>query len=424
MIAQMNGYPYGVDINRNYDFLWDFETKFHPDAIVSASDSRRSRVYHGEKPFSEPENLNVKSLLDSYPNIRLFIDIHGVTNPAKILLPWGDDEIQHIDPLMNFTNPSYDGLRGIPTDSHPDGPLYKAFFRETDYNRFHLIGHIMMRTIREVRQTEYSVGPGSSKDYVYGRHIQDSSQSKVDSFLIEWGPSLEWNNYYRFQPPYLEPPGLDKFTPVIHDVSAGLIGFCDLATRIPIINVEPITLDFGKVRIGQSKNLSVKLSNLGFNSLIIENSEIEDEYVPSPFTKGAFTPAIVQPTHTAIVDILFSPLNNDEVSSSLVVIFYHDNETIPLEQIKDVRVVKIKGQGCDVPDNTCTAPIFEANNWAICLLGLILSPAVLFVFLLLIAILGWTPFGSQIICSFKRYLFRLENCSTGNSNPCIILGKN
>ena len=45
----------GVDLNRNYDFLWDFPTKFSPQAPVATSTDPCSEVYRGPSAASEPE---------------------------------------------------------------------------------------------------------------------------------------------------------------------------------------------------------------------------------------------------------------------------------------------------------------------------------------------------------------------------------
>ncbi|MEC2758053.1 M14 family zinc carboxypeptidase, partial [Bacillus cereus] len=51
----------GVDINRNFDFLWNSE--------IGTSDNPAEIIYKGTAPFSEPETRNVKYLFDTYPNI-------------------------------------------------------------------------------------------------------------------------------------------------------------------------------------------------------------------------------------------------------------------------------------------------------------------------------------------------------------------
>ena len=59
----------GVDLNRNFDFLFDFNATFSPasDVSVYTSDNpcNSSQVYHGPAAFSEPETQNVKWLLDT-----------------------------------------------------------------------------------------------------------------------------------------------------------------------------------------------------------------------------------------------------------------------------------------------------------------------------------------------------------------------
>ena len=68
----------GVDINRNFDFLWDHLTKFAADSGVSASnDPCNASVYRGPSAASEPETRNVAWILDNTPQIRWHIDVHS-----------------------------------------------------------------------------------------------------------------------------------------------------------------------------------------------------------------------------------------------------------------------------------------------------------------------------------------------------------
>ena len=73
----------GVDLNRNYDFLWS-------SGIGTSSDSTAD-IYKGNGPFSEPETRNVRAILDEYPNIRLLLDVHSYSE--LVLYPWGDDPL-------------------------------------------------------------------------------------------------------------------------------------------------------------------------------------------------------------------------------------------------------------------------------------------------------------------------------------------
>ena len=107
----------GVDINRNFDALWDFRRHFAPDSGVSASDDPcHPQVYVGPAAASEPETRNVVWLLDRIPRTRWFIDVHSYV-PA-IYHTWGFDENQTSDPSMNFRNPAFDGQRGRAGDAY------------------------------------------------------------------------------------------------------------------------------------------------------------------------------------------------------------------------------------------------------------------------------------------------------------------
>lgn len=67
----------GVDLNRNYDYVW------------SSGNSVRmgSETYGGAYPFSEPETLAIKNFLGAHKNIRIFISYHSYGK--QVLYPWG-----------------------------------------------------------------------------------------------------------------------------------------------------------------------------------------------------------------------------------------------------------------------------------------------------------------------------------------------
>ncbi|MDJ0702378.1 MAG: M14 family metallopeptidase [Leptolyngbyaceae cyanobacterium MO_188.B28] len=195
----------GVDLNRNFDFLWSSGIGTSPDSC--------SDIFKGLGAFSEPEILNVRHFLDTYPNIGYFADVHSYSE--LILYPWGDDDNQTIDPAMNFQNPTYDGLRGTPGDS-----LYREYIPQSDLDWYVSTGNRVRDAIAAVRGHTYTVQQavglypttGTSEDYVYTRHFVDSSKGKVRGFVIETGTE--------FQPPYSEA------LRVIEEVSAGLVEFC------------------------------------------------------------------------------------------------------------------------------------------------------------------------------------------------------
>src|SRR5215813_2127344 len=61
----------GVDLNRNYDFLFDFHTAFAPLNFVGLDDPCND-VFQGPSAFSEPESKNVQWLVDTNPRTRWF----------------------------------------------------------------------------------------------------------------------------------------------------------------------------------------------------------------------------------------------------------------------------------------------------------------------------------------------------------------
>jgi murein tripeptide amidase MpaA len=205
-----------VDVNRNYDFLWDFKTAFSPSSPVSVSDIPSSDLYHGTAPMSEPENRNVMWLLDTYPQIRWMIDIHSYSR--LLYHNWGDDENQITDPAMNFRNAAHDGRRGVGGDA-----VYREYIRPGDQASESCLVASMRDALQAVRGQTYSVGQsfalyptsGTATDYPYSRHWVDATKTKTLGFLIEWGTE--------FQPPWTEMEN------IILDVSSALVAFASAA---------------------------------------------------------------------------------------------------------------------------------------------------------------------------------------------------
>jgi murein tripeptide amidase MpaA len=196
----------GVDLNRNFDFLWS-------SGIGSSVNPCEYQVYRGSGPLSEPEARNVRHLLDAFPQIAYFMDLHSYAR--ELYYPWGADNDQSTTPTMNFHNPAYDGLRGQPGDS-----LYREFIPATELTRFKAVARRVTDAIAAVRGTVYTpmqgVGlyptSGTSDDYAYSRRFVDPSKPRVWAFSLETGDE--------FQPPYGEA------LQIMSEVSAGLFEFC------------------------------------------------------------------------------------------------------------------------------------------------------------------------------------------------------
>jgi len=204
-----------VDVNRNYDFLWDFRTAFSPSSPISVSDLPSSDTYHGTAPQSEPEARNVVWLLDTYPQIRWLIDIHSYSR--LLYHNWGDDQNQITDPTVSFRSAAYDGQRGV------GGDAYREYIRPGDQGAERCLVERMRDALQAVRGETYAVGQsfalyptcGTATDYPYSRHWVDATRTKTLGFLIEWGTE--------FQPPWTE------MEHIILDVSSALVAFATAA---------------------------------------------------------------------------------------------------------------------------------------------------------------------------------------------------
>jgi murein tripeptide amidase MpaA len=207
----------GVDINRNFDVLWDFHHHFASNSDISASDDPcHPQVYVGPAPASEAETRNVVWLLDQFPGTRWFIDVHS--HVPAIYHTWGFDENQTWDPSMSFRNPAFDGQRGR------DDDCYREYIPAEDLEALRELGAAMNEAIAAAGEAAYDLGQsfalyptsGTSDDYAYSRHFVDSAKGKILGFTVECGRS--------FQPSWPEAED------VIREVCAGLIAFC-LAAR-------------------------------------------------------------------------------------------------------------------------------------------------------------------------------------------------
>jgi murein tripeptide amidase MpaA len=212
----------GVDINRNFDFLWNSGIN-----TVNKNRTNSSETYRGKATFSEPESRNVKSLFDNYKNICYYVDIHSFG--GKILYSWGDDSDQSVDPQMNFTNPAYNGVRGIPKGN--EAKEYKEYIPKDDHDMVIYLANMMDGALAMVRgqpyKVEQSVGlyatSACSDDYAYSRHIKHKNDGKVYSFTIEFG-----SNKTGFIPPITE------MRNIIKEISFAMTELCMLAySNIP-----------------------------------------------------------------------------------------------------------------------------------------------------------------------------------------------
>ena len=210
----------GVDVNRNYDFLWDFQTLFAPTSTVATSANPCDyQVYDGPSAFSEPETQNAKWVHDNFPNIGYFVDLHSYG--PDILYSWGDDDNQETDPTQNFQNPAFNNVRGIlDSSADPGAGAFREYIPSDELSSRVALANAFSAAIQAVRGTSYlveqSVGlyptSGASDDYSYSRHFVDGSKRNVMAYTLEWGTE--------FQPAYTEMQN------IIEEITSGLLAFC------------------------------------------------------------------------------------------------------------------------------------------------------------------------------------------------------
>jgi len=218
----------GVDINRNYDFLWDYRRYFAPSTYAMsdslASDLPGSDQFHGTAPFSEPETRNVAWVLDTFPRLRWYMDIHSVL--GDVLYPWGDDLDQSTDPDQHFLNPAFDGERGIiPAQD------YREWIDEPEFGRVAgvarrtavAMGTVGGRPYGPLQAANLFPTSGASDDYASSRGRAQPRQNKVYGFTMEFGPRPQ---FY---------PTLTEYRQDVMDVGAGLMEFCLAAADVGVV---------------------------------------------------------------------------------------------------------------------------------------------------------------------------------------------
>ena len=200
----------GVDLNRNYDFLWS--------SGIGTSSNACTDIFKGPGAFSEPETRNVRWMIDTFTNLACMIDIHSYSE--LVLYPWGDDENQTTDANQNFMNPAFDGQRGVV------GSGYKEYIPSGDLHDHVVMAERIRDGIAAVRGRVYTAQQSialypttaTTHDYAYARHFVDTGRRRILGFTVETARE--------FQPADAEKNN------VITEVSAGLME-CLLETLCP-----------------------------------------------------------------------------------------------------------------------------------------------------------------------------------------------
>ncbi|CAN9118194.1 unnamed protein product [Alternaria alternata] len=210
----------GVDLNRNFDFLWNFTEKFDP-SVAPASANPTSQAFYGTAPFSEPESRDMAWVYDQYPNIHWYIDVHSAA--GTLLYSWGDDVDQSHDPKQNLFNPAYDGKRGIVEDE-----LYREYIDQEDWDNIRIAANRTTDAMISVGGREYvpqqAVGlyptSGATDDWSFSRWHKNKKLTKVYGYTMEFGYPT---NFY---------PTSEEYIQNIIDTNAGFMEFILTADEI------------------------------------------------------------------------------------------------------------------------------------------------------------------------------------------------
>jgi Zinc carboxypeptidase len=215
----------GVDINRNFDILWDFTTHFDTAiADVHSSTDPTNELFIGpsaDGAEAEPETKNVAGLMRN-KNISFYVDFHAYSR--DVLYCWGIESNQSTDATMNFSNNSVwdhkrDGVKNttyqeyIPADADASS---RAMAKRISDLVFTKAGGSDARAQARSRYKVMSaadlyVTSGSSQDYCFARWFTAATSGTpirpVMSFTVEVGGDVRQGSDYDeggFTPDYVK----------------------------------------------------------------------------------------------------------------------------------------------------------------------------------------------------------------------------
>jgi murein tripeptide amidase MpaA len=188
---------YGVDLNRNFDFLWGIET-VDDDGAEATSSTMYADTYFGPKAFSEPETRNLRTLFQTFP-ITCLVDVHSYGE--FILHPWGHAPNQTSDSSQQFTKVDTSDWEELPTDA----PNYREFMPARDYLKLGVMGLKAAEAINATRlkigltpvhrKPNYTVGQppdylypatGDAMDWAFAQHVVDPSRPPCGPWRSRW----------------------------------------------------------------------------------------------------------------------------------------------------------------------------------------------------------------------------------------------
>lgn len=98
----------GVDLNRNFDFAWDYERVLNTSVRLASSlnsKSPRNDLFRGPGAMSEQETKNIAWVFTKFPRLSWLMDVR--LNGRRVVHPWGTDLNQDKRPEQNWRNPEF-----------------------------------------------------------------------------------------------------------------------------------------------------------------------------------------------------------------------------------------------------------------------------------------------------------------------------
>jgi Zinc carboxypeptidase len=280
----LNSPPYnenkGVDLNRNFDAVWDFENYFNADAFFDmfnvvgpsgyidgypadidhhTASGVINDTYRGTSAASEVETQYIQNLLSAHHNINYYLDIHSYDR--SIFYSWGMEINQNMTegvndniPTDNFLNTSLNSTQapGVDITDRVGGTrdgvhrsTYKEYFPNNDtFPRLTLAvtkvisGQMrdliiaqaggasrskLRSTYRNQQSTVLYATSGGSSDFAFKLMFTDPLRGPMYSFTMEVGHETEM----AFHPDFVE-----DFPKIERETHLGIYGLLRMASAI------------------------------------------------------------------------------------------------------------------------------------------------------------------------------------------------
>jgi carboxypeptidase T len=215
----------GVDLNRNFEILWDFD-KFFSAAFIASRALRSSKdktkdTFIGLLSNSEPEVRNLIWLLNQYP-VTYSVDLHSAH--LKIMHPWGIERNGTMG-TQNFRNPIHDRGGAGPERDGNLGNAYSEFFPNSPpasllHRHMMIVGSIREGIIAATGRSYVGGGTadvvypatGTFTDFHFSRQFTIPGSPQIHAFAAEMGDPVSDG----FQPPYNDPKGFPRIEREVH----------------------------------------------------------------------------------------------------------------------------------------------------------------------------------------------------------------